>query len=129
MKRRLLTLTVCVFAFTLSFSLFGCAKTISGSVDTVVQEAQELSADETANVEVTGEISSFNSPVAKDSGQMLMFYSSNNSSFGNSVALYFDSLSEDDVDKLTSGRVTITGELIPSFTSTDSIALQHCKVK
>ncbi len=129
MKNRVLVALACIIALTISVCFSGCAAQLSGSVDTVVEDAQDLSADEKAHVEVTGEISPFDTPVAKDSGQLLIFSSQNNSSSGNSVFLYFDELSEEDVDALTSGRITVSGELIPGSTHTDSISLNHCTVK
>lgn len=109
-------------AVALSLGMAGCGtKVIKGSVKTVVDAAQELSTDEKATFEVTGEITIIEGETGEQ-GDIFLEDSDD------CVFAIFDELP----DGLAVGdRVTVIGG--PRDTSdaigADSLILDHCKVK
>lgn len=120
MGGRKLALVALAAALALETAACG-AKTIKGSVKTVVDAAQELSTDETATFEVTGEITIIEGE-AGEQGDIFLEDSDD------CVFAIFDELP----DGLAVGdRVTVIGG--PRDTSdaigADSLILDHCKIK
>ena len=120
---------IIVLTLAMASCMFGCTKTITGSINTVVEECQELSTDAKVKIEVSGSISPFLN-VSKDDmdGCMVMLSSDDNGS-AKFVNAFFDELSEDDVHELNSGRVTIRGDLQADSTRDDSITIDNCSLK
>lgn len=116
MKRNV---TLVALAVALSLGMVGCAKTISGSVESVVSAAQEVSTDEKVNVEVTGEVAGPGSE-SPSGGWTLSLNSGRD----------FVYCSFDSKPNLTIGqRVTISGQLSTGTISDNSVFLRNCKVK
>ena len=113
----------------ISLCMFGCTKTIAGSVSTVVEECQELSTDAKVKIEVSGGMSPFLNISKDDMDGCMVMLSSDDDGSTKFVNAFFDELSEDDVRELNSGRVTISGDLQADSTRDASITIDNCKLK
>ena len=72
-QRSIIKTALIIFAvICLSSVLVGCAKTISGDVMTVIEEAKDLSTDDKANAEVSGYLAYGLSAKANDSQFLLL---------------------------------------------------------
>ena len=114
-------------ALVLSVSLVGCSEdkgnSISGSVSSVVSQAQEFAVDDDVTVEMSGTMDPYCITNVGKGG--LVFFTSGN----DKVTVYFDSLSEEDARGLNGGRVTIVGELNGRNTTLHSITLMNSSVQ
>lgn len=112
-----------VLALVVALVVSGCGgKTIKGSVATVVDEAQELSTDEKAEFEVTGEVTMVSD--ARNDGTCALF-------IGDAdvfVVAFFDSAS---IDTAVGNRVTVVGQLadVDGAIQKECVMLSHCKFK
>lgn len=121
--------TIAALALAMALCMLGCAKTITGSVSTVVEECQELSSDASAKIEVSGSMSPFLNVSKDDMDGCLVLLSSDDNGSTKFVNAYFDELSENDINELNSGRVTICGDLRADNTRDDSITIGNCRLK
>ena len=118
---RVLRIAAAVVAATL---LCGCAQSVSGSVETVVDECQEFTTDASVKVTVTGRVEG--DPSLSDDGTIasVMLADWSSDSF---VYCTFDDPSDELLDDL-SGRVTVEGNL-SSVLSDSSVSINHCSLR
>ena len=116
-----------IAAAILAVSLCGCAKSISGSVESCIEQAQELGVEGKATVTVTGKVDPIMS-VKPDGGEdslaLIVLCDSDN----NMAWCYFRGMTESQFNEVDSGRVTITGDIQSEYTSDDCIHVMDCKV-
>lgn len=112
-------------AIAASLALVGCgARAIDGSVETVVDEAQEVSSDETVNVTVSGYVDL--TPSVDSDGSMTVML--RDDEFDNVVYCMFEDATETDAILVGTGRVTIKGVLSTGTISNSSVILHDCEV-
>lgn len=107
-----------------SLLLCGCAQSVSGSIETVVDECQEFTTDANVKVTVTGRVDG--DPYISDDGSRM---SVTLADWGEGYVVHctFDGTSEELVDDLY-GRVTIEGTL-SNVLSDSSISIRHCTLR
>ena len=114
LQKALIAAIIAFFAFGL-VALCGCSKHIEGNCSSVVEQCQQLKADEKPTITVTGRVY-FGNPG-------LYWLSDSGGSEGSCVVVYF----EDDETRV-SGRVTVVGKLW-RVSDTESIAIHKAKVQ
>lgn len=124
-------------AIAASLVLAGCgAKSIEGSVETVVDEAQELSTDAEVEAKVTGDTADYGDeygsylagrPQPGDSATVVLQSDDEGTYL---VFCAFDSITEEEIDKIdSSGRLTVSGTIDGEGVSSESVFLLDCEIE
>jgi len=118
--KKVLLIAIAAMAVFGAMMLSGCGKTIEGSCASVVSQCQELKANESATVTVTG------MPwYGSDPSTGMVFISDSGNAGDPYVAVHFAHKS----DKHLSGRITVSGKLKPDLTKEDNITITDAQVK
>ena len=124
---RKIAVAVAGAALVASLGLFGCGgQTITGSVESVVEQCQELPTDAKVRIEVTGELMRGMNVSVGDTSVIL---SSHEGFSSMSVFASFDPLTDEQASDINMGRVTIVGDLDAGYVQDSSIFIRNCKVK
>ncbi|OUO45576.1 hypothetical protein B5F79_09260 [Olsenella sp. An285] len=103
-------------------ALAGCAKTVEGSVETVVKECKEFPTDASVNLVITGRVDG--DPYQSDDTDMTIVWLVDGDS---TASCMFRDIDEDTLDDLH-GRVTIEGKL-DDVISDSLIYVDDCKLR
>lgn len=116
-----------------AISLVGCesgTRSIEGSVETVIEECQDIPTDaENVSVKVSGEPSMTTNNVG-GSGISVVFLAPDSTDTSVSVICYFEDADEETMAQIAdlSGRVTITGTLVPSSIEESTVSIEDCEI-
>lgn len=118
--KKVLLIAIAAMAVFGAMILSGCGKTIEGSCASVVSQCQDLKANESATITVTGR-----ERYGMDSRTGMTFLSDSGNPGEPYVVVYF----ADKNHKPLSGRVTISGRLKSDSTKKDNITITDAQIK
>ena len=108
-------------ALLIAACLCACAKTVEGSCETVVRQCQDIAVNDKATVTVTGDVGVAQAYTVKGYDGMIILWNDHQQVSDYKVFVYLD----DPLPRDVSGRVTFKGELMGSWTESDSVSINH----
>lgn len=126
-----------ILAVATSLALAGCgAETIEGSVETVVDEAQELTTDAEVRVKVTGDTADYGDeygsylagrPQPGDTATVVLQSDDDGTYL---VFCQFNEITEEEIGQIdSSGRLTVSGTVNGEGISSDSVFMLDCEIE